>query len=81
MRSPAIIIRGAQKRLENPLKEVEMKWEMGVSVEMRGIRERGIACHLIHLRRHFKATKIPGFLQERCNETPLLTVVAAENIV
>ena len=47
---------------------------------MKGTGERGIACHLIHLRRHFKATRISGHEQERCNENRIaLDVVVLSN--
>ena len=47
---------------------------------MKGTGERGIACHLIHLRRHFKATRISGHEQERYNENSIaLDVVVLGN--
>ena len=52
----------------------KMRWMM------KGTGERGIACHLIHLRRHFKATRISGHEQERCNENSIaLDVVVLGN--
>lgn len=47
---------------------------------IKGTGERGIACYLIHLRRHFKATRISGHEQERCNENSIaLDVVVLSN--
>lgn len=47
---------------------------------MKGTRERGIACHLIHLQRHFKSTRISEHKQEKCNENPMaLDVVVLGN--
>lgn len=39
---------------------------------IKGTEERGVACYLIHLRRHFKATRISGHEQERCNENSII---------
>ena len=44
---------------------------VGISNMMKGTGERGIACHLIHLRWHFKATRISGHEQEGCNENSI----------
>ena len=50
---------------------VEISNMMKIRYMMKGTGERGIACHLIHLQRDFKATRISGHKQERRNENSI----------
>ena len=47
---------------------------------MKGTGESGVACHFMHLRRHFKATGIYGHELERCDDNSIaLDVVVLDN--
>lgn len=65
-----------------------MEWVRGVGILdmmeigclMEGTGERGMVCHLIHLRKQFKPTRISGHEQEQFNgKLTALDVVVPDN--